>query len=176
MAGRAWGEVTWGYNAWGGIGVEQAVTGVDASGAVGVAAGLVATPGTGVEASGVIGAGTYYQITVREHTGWGSDAWGQLPWGFGEPGGIPLVGEVGDVVPTIPISLTGFELAGQLGNILHTISKTPEGVQAAGDVGSVTFRFWNTINDTQDPGWAQMSGPQSAGWNAVNTEQETLAA
>lgn len=175
MADRAWGEVTWGYNAWGGIGVEQAVTGVAASGAVDATVGLAAVPLTGVSATGGTG-GLSYLLTVQESTGWGSNTWGHLPWGFGEPGGVPLVGEVGDVVPAIPISLTGFELAGQLGNILHTISKTPEGVQAAGGVGSVTFRFWNTINDTQDPGWVQVSGPQSAGWNAVNTEQETLAA
>ena len=122
--------------------VVVAITGVQASGAVGtVIYELVTTVAiTGVQASGAVGTVTYQPVVVVAITG------------------VEASGAVGNVTETNNPTENGVQATGAVGSVgigSRTVALT--GVQAAGQVGTVGSFYWSLIDDSETPNWQNVA-------------------
>ena len=159
-----------------GVTVVVALTGVQASGAVGavVYTPLVTVAITWVEAVGAVG-----NVIESSEVGLsGVQAAGE-PGSIGVLGveagiqGVAATGSVGTVTTGREIALTGVEASGAVGDVTETNNPTEDGVvaigsvgsvgssrtvaitgvQARGQVGTMDYFYWTTIDDSETPNW-----------------------
>ena len=164
-----------------GVTVVVALTGVQASGAVGtvVYAPLVTVAITGVGAVGAVG-----NVTESSEVGLnGAQAAGQ-PGSIGVLGieagiqGAQAAGAVGTISSVeFFVVLTGVQAVGDVGNVTETNNPTEDGVvangsvgsvgssrtvaitvvQARGQVGTMNYFYWTTIDDSETPNWQNVA-------------------
>ena len=164
-----------------GVTVVVALTGVQASGAVGtvVYAPLVTVAITGVEAVGAVGI-----VIETSSVGLnGAQAAGQ-PGSIGVLGveagiqGVQAAGAVGTISAVeFFVVLTGVQAAGAVGDVTETNNPTEDGVvatgavgsvgssrtvaitgvQATGQVGTADYFYWTTIDDSETPNWQNVA-------------------
>ena len=122
--------------------VVVAITGVQASGAVGTVIYEIVTTAaiTGVQASGAVGTVTYQLLVVAAITG------------------VEASGAVGGVVETNSPTDDGVVAIGSVGSVgigNRTVELT--GVQAAGQAGTVGSFYWSLIDDSETPNWQNVA-------------------
>jgi len=125
-----------------GVTVVVAITGVQASGAVGtvIYVLVVSVAITGVEASGAVGTVVYSPFVTAALTG------------------VEAVGVVGDVIETNNPTDDGVVATGSVGTIpLITITVLISGVSASGQVGTADYFYWTTIDDSETPNWQNVA-------------------
>ena len=147
-----------------------AITGIQATGVLGITAPSLSLNSTGVSASGAVG-------TV---------VLGISPALFG----VQSSGLVGTTSFAFSRALTGASAAGSLGAVIYSVALAGvpatasvglmsvgtrfialTGVQASGQTGDVTAVYWKLIDDSQTANWQNVGNTQTPAWNGVNTVQ-----
>jgi len=184
-----WGDDAWGDNGWGGA---IPVTGNEAVSTIGAVTSIVSVAITGVNASGAVGTvvqsqsiskignlatalvGTVEASVTVAITGvgavglvgfsWGQGAWGDNPWGGSSLGfaeeysgaGVNAVGDVGSVtVAERFIAITGVSASGVAGTVAGLYAMELTGVGSVSDVGTVGVA--NTLGLTGNEAFGQVN-------------------
>jgi hypothetical protein len=134
--------------------ITEAITGVQASGAVGSVTESSEVGLNGVQASGAVGDVTEENSPTED----GVQAAGAVGTvGMGERfvalTGVEAAGAVGDVTEENSPTEDGVQAIGSVGILLTTITVSISGVSARGQVGTFDEFYWTTIDDSETPNW-----------------------